>query len=81
MYRRARHRYAHPNILSAGAVQVYTEFEGLVEYRAPHTFISKAGVKRVILALEDAVWTTVHVTNSTDLADIEREVIIPEDTV
>lgn len=76
----ARHRYSHPNTISQGRVQVFTEQEGLVEYQAPLTFVSVAGVKRVILALEDTVWTTYHTTQSTDLADIEREVIIPEDT-
>ena len=76
----ARHRHSHPNTISKGAVQVFTEQEGLVEYYAPCTFISVAGVKRVILALEDTVWTTYHSTHSTDLNEIEREVIISEST-
>lgn len=69
------HRHAHVNVVSKGRVWVYTEGEGAVEIVAPATFISSPGTKRVVYAVEAAVWTTVHVTESTDLATIENEII------
>jgi hypothetical protein len=71
------HKHAHINVLSAGIVRVYTEGEGSVKIVAPATFVSTPGTKRVVKAVTDAVWTTVHVTDSTDLAEIEREIIAP----
>ena len=69
------HKHAHINVISKGRVQVFTEQDGVLELAAPCTFVSSPGTKRVIHALEETVWTTVHVTNKTDLAEIEREVI------
>lgn len=68
------HRHAHVNVISAGRVRVLTEF-GMEELSAPCTFVSQPGTKRVVHALENTVWTTIHVTNSTDLAEIEKEII------
>lgn len=68
------HKHAHVNVLSKGRVRVLTEL-GSEEFSAPRTFISEPYIKRTVLILEDAVWTTVHITNSTDLSEIEREVI------
>jgi len=73
------HRHAHLNIISKGVLEVFTEAGGNVRLEAPCTFVSEPGIKRVIYACEDSVWTSVHVTNKTDLAEIEAEVIIPEE--
>lgn len=72
------HKHAHVNVISQGYCVVFTEHEGMQELRAPCTFVSSPGTKRAVLVLEDTVWTTVHVTDKTDLAEIEREVIEPE---
>lgn len=69
------HRHAHVNIISQGRVEVFTEHGGLEIFEAPYTFVSTPGTKRAVAVLEDTVWTTVHVTDKTDLADIEEEVI------
>lgn len=69
------HKHAHINVISKGRVQVFTEQDGVLELAAPCTFVSSPGTKRVVHALEETVWTTVHVTYKTDLAEIEREVI------
>lgn len=69
------HKHAHINVISKGRVQVFTEHEGVLELAAPCTFVSRPGTKRVVHVLEETVWTTVHVTDKTDLAEIEREVI------
>lgn len=71
------HKHAHFNFISQGKVAVLTE-DGPMVIKAPYQFVSTAGTKRVVLALEDTVWTTVHVTNETDLAKVEEHVIAPD---
>lgn len=74
------HKTTHLNIVSAGELTVWTE-DGMKRIRAPFTFVSKPGTKRVGLAHEDTVWTTIHATNETDLEKIEAEVIEPSDNL
>jgi len=69
------HRHAHVNVISKGRVRVLTQ-DGVQEYHAPCTFVSTPGTQRLVFILEDTVWTTVHVTDKTDLAEIEQEVIV-----
>lgn len=73
------HRHAHPNFLMAGEVIVVTEEGGRERLKAPQAMISPAGTKRVVYALEDTIWATVHLNPSEtqDLEKIEREVISP----
>lgn len=68
------HKHAHLNIIQYGRIKVYTEFETL-EFQGPMTFVSQPGTKRVVYALEDTLWTTIHVTEETDLEKIEDHVI------
>ena len=68
------HKHEHINVISQGRCVVVTE-AGREEYAAPKTFISSAGIKRAVYALEDTVWTTIHPTEETDLDKIEQEVI------
>ncbi len=70
------HRLQHLSIISQGDVAVATEF-GIRRYRAPFTFVSEPGAKRVIYAHEDTVWTTIHVTDKTDVNEIEKDIIAP----
>lgn len=73
------HKHAHLNIVSRGLVTVVTEF-GRMEIDArehPVTFTSQPGAKRALYVHEETWWTTVHLTDSTDLAEIEREIIAP----
>ena len=71
------HKHSHPNFLLRGEVLVYTEQGGVEHLKAPLAMISEPGTKRVVVALADTVWITVHVTSETDLARIEEEVIAP----
>jgi hypothetical protein len=71
------HKHAHLNILSQGTVCVMTETEGDRQLTGPLTMVSPPGTKRAVYAVTDAVWTTIHTTNSTDLDEIEAEVIAP----
>jgi hypothetical protein len=73
------HLHAHLNIVSKGLVTVVTEF-GRMQIDArehPVTFTSQPGTKRALYVHEETWWTTVHLTDSTDLAEIEREIIAP----
>jgi hypothetical protein len=69
------HRHSHPNFLMSGEVIVVTENGGKEHLKAPLSMISEPGTKRAVVALEDTVWITVHVTNETDLDKIEDYVI------
>lgn len=68
------HKHAHLNFVMKGRCVVLTE-EGPMVIQAPYSFVSSPGTKRVVLALEELVWSTVHLTDSTDLQKIEDEVI------
>lgn len=72
------HRHAHVNVISKGRCLVYTEF-GTDLLEAGDTFVSEPGTKRVVLVLDDVLWTTVHAnpTNSRDIAWLEEQVIAP----
>jgi quercetin dioxygenase-like cupin family protein len=72
------HRYEHPNFLMSGKVVVVTEEGGTETIEAPKSMISPAGTKRVVMALEDTVWITVHLNpkDSTDPKEIEEDVIV-----
>ena len=71
------HRHSHINFLSRGKVQVLTE-AGLETLEAPCTFVSTMGLKRAVYIVEDAVWTTIHLTKhigEDKLDKIEDEII------
>lgn len=65
------HKYPQLNILSKGEISVMTE-EGMKRISAPFHIVSPAGTKRIAYAHEDCVWTTIHVTELTDLDEIEK---------
>lgn len=68
------HKHEHINVISKGKCVVVTE-DGRETLEAPLTFISKAGIKRAVYAIEDTVWTTIHPTEKTDVDSVEDEVI------
>ena len=68
------HKHSHLNIISSGHCYVLTD-NGALEIIAPHTFVSDVATKRVVLVLEETIWTTIHITNETDLEKIEKEII------
>jgi hypothetical protein len=73
------HRHAHVNVISYGSVRVST-YEGFKDYSGHNLFVSLPNVKRAVHALEETCWTTIHITNEADLAKIEEDVIIAEDS-
>lgn len=74
------HRTEHMNILIKGSVTVVTE-NGIEFLKAPLVLKSAAGTKRIGYFHEDSSWITVHPTESTDLEEIENQVIVPEDQI
>lgn len=68
------HKHDHLNMLMSGKVVVATE-EGPAIYEAPRVMVSKGGTKRVVYTYTDTIWTTVHLTEKTDLDEIEEEII------
>jgi hypothetical protein len=75
------HKHAHLNHISHGHVRVETE-HGPMEIKGPHTFTSLVGTKRVVLVLEDTLWTTFHLNpndldpeDEADMQKLEDEII------
>ncbi|WP_111860916.1 hypothetical protein [Acinetobacter sp. CFCC 10889] len=71
------HRTEHMNILLTGSLTVATE-NGIELMKAPVVLKSMPGTKRIGYFHEDSSWITVHPTNSTDLEEIEKQVIVPD---
>lgn len=73
------HRHAHFLFVMAGRAVVVSEFGGEI-VEAGYFGISVPGVKRVVYALEDTLFLTVHANkdDSQDLEVIEAEHIVPE---
>jgi len=60
------------NICSQGDITLITE-NGIARVQAPHTVFGKPGIKRVGLAHEDTVWTTIINTEEQDVKKIEEK--------
>ncbi len=63
------HKTEHPYVVSAGKCLVLVEGQGWIPIQAPHSGVTKPGTRRLLLVLEDTVWTTFH-TNPDELRDI-----------
>jgi hypothetical protein len=73
------HRHPHGNIVSQGKASVITEFgHSIVE--AHSQFVAPAGTQRVLVILEDMIWTCVHANpdNITDLEKLEEMFIVKD---
>lgn len=68
------HKTEHFNVLVSGRCTVFT-VEGMSHHEAPDTFISAAGIQKVVVMHDDCQWQTIHVTDKTDIDEIEKEVI------
>lgn len=77
LFTSAEHKTEHPFVLTEGELEIISENEGAVFYKAPLHGVTKAGTRRMIRAITDVVWTTYHVTQHTDLDRIAEEIIEP----
>ena len=71
------HKYETINFITMGHVLVVNpeQPEQNKVLVAPYTFVSPAGSKRLVKALTDSIWITVHPAKSQDLGEIEGELI------
>ena len=70
------HKTTHPNFIMKGRCIVTTNVsDNPVEIVAPAYFYSDIGVKKVVHAIEDTTWVTVHATKETDPELIESQII------
>lgn len=73
-----KHRTKHLNIVHSGRVRVLMGDE-VHEIVGPCTFVSDAGIRKVLFVLEDTRWSTIHVTPETDMEKLRSELIEESD--
>lgn len=71
------HKTEHFNILVKGSCFIVHDDGTHDLLTAPLTFVSKPGVQKTLYIVEDMIWMTTHVTEETDLAMIESNLIEP----
>ena len=73
----ARHKTRHFFIVSQGEC-IINDGYNITTLEAPYMGITEPGTKRAITALYDTVFTTFHVTDKTDVDEIEADIIDDE---
>ena len=74
----ALHKTKHLYTVVKGKCKVATQFEN-IEIEAPFMGETIPGTKRVIYAETDCVWITYHPTELTNVEEIEKAILEPED--
>jgi quercetin dioxygenase-like cupin family protein len=64
------HKTRHLNIVSTGKAKVWYNGE-VHEVVAPITFESEPNQRKVLYIEEDMFWTTIHITDETDVGKLE----------
>lgn len=72
------HKKDHFFMCVSGQIIAWSE-KGMKTLNPGDIIESKSGTKRVTLATVDSIGVTVHVTDKTDLNDIEQELIEPDE--
>ena len=72
------HKQDHYFLCAKGEIIAWSE-KGMIHLHAGDIIESKPGTKRVTLAVTDAIGITFHKTDKTDLNEIEKEMIEPDD--
>lgn len=72
------HKKDHFFMCAKGQIIAWSE-KGMVTLNAGDVLASKAGTKRVTLAVTDAIGITFHKTNKLNLDKIEKELIEPDE--
>tara|TARA_R110000824_G_scaffold68935_3_gene177702 strand:+ start:40 stop:522 length:483 start_codon:yes stop_codon:yes gene_type:complete len=75
LFTTAIHKKQHPFVISLGKYKVY-DGDNILVIEAPHTGITEPNTRRLIYAEEDTICTTFHITDKTDVDEIEKEIII-----
>ena len=74
------HRTQHLSIVLKGTVTVATS-NGIETINGPHVMVTEPGTKRVGYFHTDTSWITIHPTHKTDLDQIRKDVIVPDNEV
>lgn len=69
------HLTEHVNIVSCGRALVSQNGGPIQEIVGPCIFVSKPGVRKMLVILEDMLFTTIHPTSETNLEVIEMQTI------
>ena len=72
------HKTNHPFVVSKGKCIVY-DGNKIETITAPHTGITEPNTRRLLYIEEDTIWTTFHITDKTDVDEIEKEIIEERD--
>ena len=72
------HKKAHLFLCAKGQILAWSE-TGMRTLNAGDVVESHPGTKRVTYAVEDSIGVTFHVTDKTDLDDIESELVEPDE--
>jgi hypothetical protein len=72
------HKTEHFNVITTGKCRLMMDGE-ITDVIAPDMFVSKGGVKKILMILEDMTWTTFHATEETDLKKLEEEHVLTEE--
>lgn len=73
------HKEPHFFLCAAGEIIAWSE-NGMRRLLPGDVIESKPGTKRVTFAVTDSIGITIHKTDKTDLDEIEKELIEPDDT-
>lgn len=72
------HKQPHFFLCAKGEIIAWTE-QGMKTLKAGDVIECKPGTKRVTLATQDSIGITIHKTDKTDLDEMEKELIEPDD--
>ena len=74
------HKTRHPFLVVSGKAKVFDAAGGWQLIEGPYAGVTQPGTRRILEIVEDMIWYTFHATESTDLDEIEREVIHEHDS-
>jgi hypothetical protein len=69
------HATEHIFMITEGDISITTD-AGVIRVQAPYQVVCKPGMKRAGYAHTDTVCVNIHITNETDLAKLEAELIV-----
>ena len=68
------HKQKHPFFLLYGEMSILTD-DGVIKVAGPHYGVTEVGTKRIIYTHTECKFVTVHLTDKTELDDIEADII------
>ena len=68
------HKTNHPFVVTKGKCKVF-DGKNIQNIVGPHTGITEPNTRRLLYIEEDTTWLTFHVTDKTDVDEIEKEII------